>query len=66
MSRKNKLCPMKKVCRDVCYGENPCCFALAFDGLARKISRKTAYIESLKADAELLKAEIERLKAEKP
>lgn len=47
---KCKLCPRKRVCRDECYGENPCDFALAFDKLARKIDRKTVCIESLKAD----------------
>lgn len=47
---KCKLCPMKKHCKDECYGENPCAFALAFDNLGRKIDRKTVCIESLKAE----------------
>lgn len=57
---KCKLCPRKRVCRDECYGSNPCCFALAFDSLARKLDRKTVCIESLKADIEKAKAEVER------
>lgn len=42
---KNKFCPYKKTCRDICYGETPCAFAQAFDGLARKIKRKTVCID---------------------
>ena len=41
---------MKKHCKDECYGENPCAFALAFDNLARRIDLKTVCIESLKAE----------------
>ena len=51
---KCKLCPRKKVCHDVCYGENPCDFALAIDKLARKIDLKTACIESLRKEKEAM------------
>lgn len=47
---KCKMCPYKKTCRDECYGENPCDFALAFDKLARTIDLKTVCIESLRAE----------------
>lgn len=57
---KNKFCPYKKVCRDICYGENPCAFAKAFDGLAKKINLKTACIESLRAENAALKAQLEQ------
>ena len=57
---KNKFCPYKKTCRDNCYGETPCAFAQAFDGLARKIDRKTSYIESLRAENAELKAKSEQ------
>lgn len=57
---KNKFCPYKKVCRDICYGENPCVFAKAFDRLARKIDRKTVCIESLLAENAALKARLEQ------
>lgn len=57
---KNKLCPYKKTCRDICYGENPCAFAKAFDGLARKIDLKTVCIESLRAENAALKARPEQ------
>lgn len=53
---KCKLCPRKRVCRDECYGENPCDFALSFDRLARKIDIKTVCIESLRADITQMKA----------
>lgn len=36
---KNKICPYRRLCRDECYGENPCSFAKAFDGLQKKIDR---------------------------
>lgn len=36
---KNKLCPYRRLCRAVCYGENPCSFAKAFDGLQKKNDR---------------------------
>lgn len=57
---KNKFCPYKKVCRDMCYGENPCAFAQAFDGLARKIDLKTSCIESLRAENAELKAKLKQ------
>lgn len=57
---KNKFCPYKKTCRDNCYGERPCAFAQAFDGLARKIARKTARIDSLLAENAALKARLEQ------
>lgn len=57
---KNKFCPYKKICRDICYGENPCAFAKAFDGLAKKIDLKTARIESLRAENAALKAQLEQ------
>lgn len=57
---KNKLGPYKKTCRDICYGENPCAFAKAFDGLARKIDLKTVCIESLRAENAALKARLEQ------
>lgn len=60
---KNKLCPYKKTCRDMCYGENPCSFAKAFDGLARKIDRKTVCIEALRAENAELKAKLEQSSA---
>lgn len=55
---KNRLCPYRKTCRDICYGENPCAFALTFDGLSRKIDRKAVCIESLRADKAALEAEL--------
>ena len=57
---KNKFCPYKKICRDICYGENPCAFAKAFDGLAKKIDLKTACIEFLRAENAVLKAQLEQ------
>lgn len=57
---KNKFCPYKKTCRDNCYGERPCALAQAFDGLARKIDRKTSCIESLRAENAELKAKLEQ------
>lgn len=57
---KNKFCPYKKTCRDNCYGETPCALAQAFDGLARKIDRKTSCIESLRAENAELKAKSEQ------
>lgn len=57
---KNKFCPCKKTCRGICYGDTPCAFAQAFDGLARKIDRKTSCIESLRAENAELKAKLEQ------
>lgn len=61
---KNRLCPYRKTCRDICYGENPCAFALALDGLSRKIDRKTVCIESLRADKSALEAELRDARAQ--
>ncbi len=36
--RRSKDCPYKKTCTNVCYGSQPCDFALAFEGLERKIA----------------------------
>lgn len=52
---KCKLCPRRKVCKDECYGENPCDFAVAFDRLGRKIDVKAVCVESLRS--ELLETE---------
>ena len=52
---KCKHCPQRKYCKDECYGENPCDFALAFDKLARRIDLKTVCIESLKDELRRLK-----------
>lgn len=52
---KCKHCPQRKYCKDECYGENPCDFALAFDKLARRIDLKTVCIESLKEEIRQLK-----------
>ena len=57
---KNKFCPYTKTCPDICYGETPCAFAKAFDGLARKINRKTVCIDSLLAENTALKARLEQ------
>lgn len=51
---KNKICPYKRVCRDECYGDNPCCFAKAFDGLNKKL-------QNLKRENERLKERIAKL-----
>ena len=53
--KKNKACPMKRVCRDECYGENPCCFAKAFDGLQRKVNRLQEENKSLKETIDEMK-----------
>ncbi len=47
---KCKQCPYKRTCRNECYGEQPCDFALAFDRLAHKLDLKTACVASLQAD----------------
>jgi len=61
---KNKLCPYKKVCRDECYGETPCCFAKAFDGLQRKITRLEKDTKQLEEKVKLSAVRIGRLKGE--
>ncbi len=35
--KRCRLCPYRKNCRDVCYGDAPCDFARAFDSLDRKL-----------------------------
>ena len=35
--KRCRLCPYRKSCRDVCYGNAPCDFARAFDSLDRKL-----------------------------
>lgn len=60
---KSKLCPYKKTCRDICYGENPCAFAKAFDGLARKLDLKTACVASLRAENAALRQRLENYEA---
>lgn len=47
---KCRLCPMRRTCRDECYGETPCAFALAFHDLGLTISRKEVCIESLMSE----------------
>ena len=38
MNRKrNKFCPYKKICRQECYGSQPCEWALTIDKLSRKL-----------------------------
>lgn len=61
--KKCKHCPMKKHCKDECYGENPCAFALAFDKLARRIDLKTRRIKSLNVDLRKMNAEMADIKA---
>lgn len=53
-NKRNKLCPYKRLCRNACYGENPCNFAKVFDGLQTKI-------DHLKAENQKLKSENEKL-----
>lgn len=50
---KCKGCPRKKICRDECYGDNPCDFAKAFDAMTRKIDRRDSTIQKLKTQIEL-------------
>lgn len=59
---KCKLCPRKRVCRDECYGELPCDFALAFDRLAHKLDLKAVCLASVQADRTELRKEVERLR----
>lgn len=61
---KCKHCPQRKHCKDECYGENPCDFALAFDKLARRIDLKTVCIESLKEEIRQLKETVAHQKGE--
>ena len=59
--KRNKLCPYKKHCRDECYGESPCSFAKAFDGLQRKIDRLGEQNRKLSEEKEKLTARVEQL-----
>ena len=52
---KSKLGPRKGTCKDTCYGEQPCDFALAFDRLARKLDLNTVCTESLRTECDELK-----------
>lgn len=61
--KKCKHCPMKKHCKDECYGENPCAFALTFDNLARRIDLKTVCIQSLRADLQKMNDKIANIDA---
>lgn len=56
--RRNKICPDKKHCRDECYGENPCCFAKAFDGLQGKIDRLKEQNKKLSDENENLRERV--------
>lgn len=42
---KCKSCPHKKTCKNECYGENPCEFALAYDWLTRKVEARDDMIK---------------------
>ena len=55
---KCKLCPRRRVCRDECYGENPCDFASAFDRIGHKIDLKDSCIESLRAERDEAKVKV--------
>lgn len=47
MRKRNKLCPYKKTCSNVCYGSQPCEWALAFDKLSRKLEWWQGKVEEL-------------------
>lgn len=47
---KCKKCPRWRVCRNECYGESPCEFAVAFDQIGKKLDTKTTCAESMKAE----------------
>lgn len=47
---KCKMCPRWRVCRDECYGENPCDFALVFDQIEKRLGLKETCIESLRSE----------------
>lgn len=49
---KCKTCPHKRTCRDVCYGDNPCDFALAFDKLSRKIEDRDRTLQKQRNEIE--------------
>ena len=50
MSEKCKQCPKRATCKDACYGEPPCEFALAFDALIRELDDKQVCMESLRKE----------------
>ena len=48
--KRCRLCPYRKSCRDVCYGDAPCDFARAFDSLDRKLKWWQAKAKAAEAD----------------
>lgn len=54
---KCKHCPHKRTCRDACYGDIPCDFALAFDKLAAKVERRDKTIKRQKEQLATLTAQ---------
>lgn len=49
--KRCRLCPYRKSCRDVCYGDAPCDFARAFDSLDRKLKWWQAKAKAIEAAA---------------
>lgn len=49
--KRCRLCPYRKHCRDVCYGDAPCDFARAFDSLDRKLKWWQAKAKTVEAAA---------------
>ena len=49
--KRCRLCPYRKHCRDVCYGDAPCDFARAFDSLDRKLKWWQAKAKATEAAA---------------
>ena len=49
--KRCRLCPYRKHCRDVCYGDAPCDFARAFDSLDRKLKWWQAKAKAAEAAA---------------
>ena len=60
-NKRNKLCPYKRYCQDTCYGERPCDFAKAFDGLQKKIDRLKTENQNLKAENEQMSRRLDTL-----
>lgn len=58
---RNRQCPYKGHCTNVCYGENPCDFALKFDKMQKKITRLGAENEALKKENAALKAKLDTI-----
>ena len=56
---RNRQCPYKGHCNDVCYGETPCDFAVKFDQMQRKINRLTEENASLKKENAELKQRLD-------